>query len=74
MVQGMLGASLIPRQRIQVHQESQAQQGHSREEGEDAHKGRWLHGQADQGDFGWDLVGQGEHVAKRPGYAAIVHL
>lgn len=70
----MLGAPLLPGWSTQVHEERQTQQGHCREEGEGAHKGRGVHGQADQGAFGWDLVGQAKHVAQRPGYAAVPHL
>lgn len=74
MVQGMLQVPLIPGQHTQVHKVCQTQQGHCCKEGKDAHKGRWLDGQADQGAFSWDLVGQAEHVAERPGYAAVPHL
>lgn len=74
VVEGMLGAPLLPGQSIQIHQKCQTQQGHHCEEGKDAHKGRQVHGQADQGAFSWDLVGQAEHVAQRPGYAAVPHL
>ena len=70
----MLGAPLIPGQHTQVYEICQTQQGHCCKEGEGAHEGRWLDGQADEGAFGWDLVGQAEHVAKRPGYAAVPHL
>ena len=70
----MLGAPLIPGRHTQVHKICQTQQGHCCEEGEGAHKGRRLDGQANQGAFGWDLVGQAEHVAERPGYAAVPHL
>ena len=70
----MLGAPLIPGQRTQGHEIRQTQQGHCCKEGEGAHEGRWLDGQADEGAFGWDLVGQAEHVAERPGYAAVPHL
>ena len=74
VVQGMLGAPLIPGQHTQVYEICQTQQGHCDKEGEGAHEGRWLDGQADEGAFGWDLVGQAEHVAERPGYAAVPHL
>lgn len=74
MSEGLLGTPLIPGWHTQVHKERQTQQGHYGEEGDGAPKGRWLQGQADQGAFCWDLVGQAEHVAERPGYAAISHL
>lgn len=74
MVKGLHRVLLCPGHRTQVQKEHQTQQGSRCEESKEAHEDGRLNGQVDQGALSWDLVGQAEHVAERPGYAAVPRL